>query len=403
MTNPTASSRQTSSGDRWLWLSLTSGLLFLAVQVTVPWTARLRAVLLGAALLGAFVACLAAVSRNRTANGGRTAVIIFLLSCLGMQESVIDSPKYALPYLVAGMLVFAASGQREVLVLGLQRFWTMGSLALLAPAVLGRGFLPGRVWLPGVPGRYYSAFSHPNALGFMAGLGVLIAWPSRGRRGTRTLLGASGLLLALSASYTSLIALAVAIAAYLLIRIRGPLASDVLLRLTAPALVLFAFILGTDKGLQWMESLSQHVSATNRTHLWVNLLSYVHSLKGGRWFGLGQVKTALLAGDFNGVASAHSTLLQLALSLGLVGTTLFLAALHLVLSRDSESSTASLVVERAQTTAILVFVLVTSLTSVEPASPIVLAFLWILVSCPRRASDLHSGEATEMARRTSAR
>jgi O-antigen ligase len=291
-----------------------------------------------------------------------------------LQSSVLHAA-LSLMALLLVMGTLAADLQR--MIAGLRRWFLVVVIACLMPAVVLQGFEPGRVWLDFLPGRYF-AFSNPNALAFLAGLAVLLAVPvlRQGRGWVLALLGA--VLAVLASGYTTAVALGLALLAYFgLGQVKNtglPAVGVGALALATPMMLIW---LPSESALRAVMALQSQFDLSGRSLLWVHLVRLTRDLD-EFWTGLGDRAVAFYTEAILGVATAHSTILQMFLSKGFLTTVFFVfvaaaATIHILnayfLNRSGNERVAF---------AVVVYWFVVSLASTQPGTALGFSLVVVL-------------------------
>lgn len=171
--------------------------------------------------------------------------------------------------LIALLVVLGAiTSNTTDMLLSLRRWLTVALALFLLPALTGSGYVAeSRVWFDFLPGRYFS-YSNPNALAFLAGIGVLVAVPVIANKRAPVLASMGILLAVLTAGYTTAIALAIGLLAYMALgRIQrtGPLRLGVnTLAAATPVILLW---LPTNNALRFFSDLAARWDFSGRTLL----------------------------------------------------------------------------------------------------------------------------------------
>lgn len=376
-----------ASVESLLGAGVAFGVLFLSVAVFDSGDNLLRFAFLGLSGSAVALAFISAYSK-RGPGPGATAVVATAYFCwAGLQEFAQTSdPLRSIPSVIGVLLCLTAGRARLAGVLaGLRRWFLVVVVIALLPAVLGEGFAPGRVWLPLLPGRYFG-FSNPDALGFIAGIAIVLSWstPERWRR--RLLVVAGWGLFAISASYSPAIALSAALLAYHFVHLEGvaSLCRRLVWLFSGLSLAALAWV-STEPGIAAARHFSGLLDLSGRTVIWAELLRYARST-GYFWTGLGDAGVARYTLDIGGVGSAHATMLQILLSKGYLTTVFFVLvvtfAAQRTLTRAGEPDAMSVGVPAA----LLVYWFVISLASIQPGAAMGL-LLVLVVSLPRSGAD----------------
>lgn len=371
-------SKDSSSLEFCIGLSLATGALFTGVAVFSPTDNYIRFALLAVAGGSAALAALSALGRPSTSFGRIPLLAIAFLAGTGLQEYAQSGWLKTVPYAIGILLAIAVTrAELDKLLRRMPAAWLLVVLVALVPINSPDSYAAGRQWLPGVPGRYF-AFSNPDALGLMAGVGLLLALSGLRRVWNRALLAASLLLFVLTAAYTTLAAVVIGVAVVAVSRIpRVARLAETGSILLAGASVVGLMWLPTPGALNFFTWLHTHISLTNRTLIWVRLVQLADE-RNYFWTGLGDRQVADFTLRIYGVGSAHTTLLQLVLSKGFVTTLVFIllvlasvrAALRLAPRTSDPAPRYAL--------ALMAFWFVTSLASIQTVNPLVISLMTCL-------------------------
>ena len=394
-----ASPRRLVDIESLLAAGLAVGLLFISMSVsgTGATDSSLRLITLGASAGTVSLAFLSALSRRRTKADALAVVFFAYFAIIGIQSGTQSNVLQTVLSIIGALMSLAATRADLHAIFFRFRHWILVVVVIsLLPAFLGHGFSAGRTWLRFVPGRYFG-FSNPDAFGFVAGLAILLALPVLRTTRGRALLAAGGLLFVISSAYTALIATALAAAAYFL------LAKGKGSRFLQWGVSLFGVVtvgaltwIPTPSGIAAFEWLSQRLSLSSRTLIWVQLLQLSRGT-GYFWTGLGDRGVQGLTLEIGGLGTAHTTILQIFLANGFVVTVCFvlvsasasvriLGRLSLAPSRDHRLALA-----------VLVYWFVTSLVSTQPGTPLGLAVI-VLAAIPSLAFESDSGRLSDASR-----
>ncbi|MBE7324830.1 hypothetical protein IEQ44_09200 [Nocardioides sp. Y6] len=309
----------------------------------------------------------------------------------GIHSLVVDRYVLATGLALIALLLVSAMNQVDVSRLVVALRW--GFLALLAlllvPALTSGGYdETKRVWIDILPGRYFG-WSNPNALALLAGIGILLALPSLRSRVGALLVLLSSILLALTASYTTLIALPVAIVVFYVFahpksalllkplpRVKVGLLQGVTLLVAAAILVGTAQI-GTAWGIRLLDDLQDRLLLSNRSALWSDLLTQTRD-EHTFLTGLGSMRLGEYTMEILGVQTAHSTLLQSYLAGGFLMAALLIITATVAVFRTLQSLSATRSLPGRLALALALYLCVVALTSTQPASPPVLLLVLLL-------------------------
>jgi len=357
----------------------------------------LRLLVLGTAVGAISLAAISgAARRERRALDKVWVLALVYFAWVGTQRAMYaEALNTALTILGVVVVFVAARVSLEDRVAGLRRWVTVVVVALLLPALVGQGFdATARSWFPGLQGRYFG-FSNPDALGFVAGLAIVLSIPVLSRWRGRTLFGLSVVLFAITASYTAAIATGLAGIAYFVLS--GSRGARVL-RWSIPALgaatIAGLIWISTDQGIAALESLRRHVRLSGRTELWAELMSLT-SIHDYFWTGLGNRGVSVYTMKIMEVNSAHSTLLQMLLSAGFLTTLFFIVVFAVVAMRALSRIIAEPGRPQRLAFAVVTYMFVTSLVSTEPSAPVCISLIVVLVvSSPGGQSLVEPGPRT---------
>lgn len=374
---PLRSIRSLDAGNL-LAAGLATELLFITMNTSGLGSAYgiVRVLVLGISVGAIALALVSAPVRPRRAVDKLPALAIVYFAWTATQHAIYsEALNTVLSLLSVVVVIVAARTSLNSFVSGLRRWVLVIVITLLLPALVGQGFDANkRVWLGLVPGRYFG-FSNPDALGFVAGLAIVLSIPVLSRWRGRALFALGVVLFAITASYTVAIAAGLAVVANLLLPgVRG----SRILRSSIPALsaVTTAGLvwISTDHGIAALETLNRHVSLSGRTLIWVQLMK----LARGRnyfWTGLGDTGVSVYTLKILKVASAHMTLLQMLLSAGFLTAVFFILVCAIVATRTLSRITVE--PDRAQRLAfaVVVYWFVTSLVSTEPSAAVCVSLI----------------------------
>lgn len=306
------------------------------------------------------------------------AIIAFVyFTCAAVQDATTDYITLAVLDLFGALLSLAATRANLRRVLSGLRHWILIVIIVaVVPAFFGQGFNAGREWFGLLPGRYFG-FSNPDALGFIAGLGILLSIPVLGRARGLALAVFAAFLFVIAATYTALFAVSLAVAAYAWpIKAKATQVLQLLTALLAAVSILGLAWTTTAQGLDAFEFLRQRVSLSRRTEIWVTLLQQSRA-NGHFWKGLGDITVANYTHEIGGAGTAHTTILQMLLSKGFLMTAFFILVAAIaavrILGRFSWDSNR----DQHLAIAVAVYWFVTSLVSSQPGT--VMGFSLVIV------------------------
>jgi len=367
------------------------GFLFISISVAGYGTtySQLRLIALDISVGAVFLAFMSALIRRRAQADALAILAILYFVWAGIQDaSQSDTLKAALDLVGASMSYAATLASLHRVLSGLRRWILVVVIVSLLPAFLGQGFSAGRVWFGLAPGRYFG-FSNPDALGFIAGLALLLSLPVLRLTWGRILAALAGLLYVISATNTAAIAAGVAVAAYYFVAknratrlLRGGTA--VLAAVTVGVLTWIP----TSQGMDAFESLSQKISLSSRTLLWVELLQNARD-SGYFWTGLGDRSVADYTAEIMGVATAHTSILQILLSKGFFTTVFFILVAVVAANRTLGKISSKPSRDNCLAFAVVVYWFVTSLVSTQPVTPLGLMLL-VLIAIPHPDDESES-------------
>ena len=367
------------------------GLLFIGISVAGYGTtySQLRLVALDISVGAVFLAFMSALIHRRAQADVLAILAILYFVWSGIQDASQADTLGAILDLVGASMSYAATlaSLRKVLS-GLRRWILVVVITSLLPALLGQGFGPGRVWFGLTQGRYFG-FSNPDALGFIAGLALLLSLPVLRFTHGRILAALSGLLYVISATNTAAIATGAAVAAYYFVA-----KNRATRHLRGGAAVLAAVTVGvltwipTNQAMNAFESLSQKISLSSRTLLWFELLQSARD-SGYFWTGMGDGGVAHYTVAILGVATAHTTILQMLLSKGFFTTVFFIVVAVVAANRTLGKVASKPSRDHCLAFAVVIYWFVTSLVSTQPGTPLGLMLL-VLIAIPHPDDESES-------------
>jgi O-antigen ligase len=357
--------------------SVAMGLLFISVAVYDETDNYIRFAALAASGACATLAFIAALRQKRSRADVLAICSFSYFAWAGIQEFTQSDALHALPNLLAAMVSIGATrAGLDGVLSGLRRWVPIVVALLLLPALVGHGFGLGRVWFAFLPGRYFG-FSNPDALGFVAGMCVLLSIPIlRTARGA-LLMSLGALLLLLTSTNTTAVAVLVGIAVYCIAtssRMRRSL--QLLTGALAAATIGALAWMPIDRAITLFGAFQNQFSLSRRTVIWLELLEQTRGA-GHFWTGLGDQTIASYTREIMGVGSAHTTILQMFLSKGFLTTSLFVLVAAAATIRTLGTRSTSADAQSRGAASIAAYWFVTSLASIQPGTA--LGFLVLIL------------------------